>query len=66
VTIIKNDILEKTEFNVDGIVKSRFKDWIPAFAGMTYVVYIKLVRFAHNWNNGTVEMWNDGFKENEV
>jgi hypothetical protein len=25
-----------------------------------------LVRFAHNWNNGMVEMWNDGFKENET
>jgi len=25
---------------VDGIVKSRFKDWIPAFAGMTPVVSI--------------------------
>jgi len=24
--------------NIDGIVKSRFKDWIPAFAGMTPVV----------------------------
>jgi len=23
----------------------------------------KLVRFAHNWNNGIVESWNDGFKE---
>jgi hypothetical protein len=27
-------------FNLDGIVKSRFKDWIPAFAGMTPVVSI--------------------------
>ncbi len=26
--------------NIDGIVKSRFKDWIPAFAGMTPVVSI--------------------------
>jgi hypothetical protein len=25
---------------------------------------VKLVRFAHNWNNGMVESWNDGFKEN--
>jgi hypothetical protein len=25
---------------VDGIVKSRFKDWIPAFAGMTPMVSI--------------------------
>jgi hypothetical protein len=24
----------------------------------------KLVRFAHNWNNGILESWNDGFKEN--
>ena len=24
---------------------------------------IKLVRFAHNWNNGMLEHWNDGFKE---
>ena len=23
-----------------------------------------LVRFAHNWNNGMLESWNDGFKEN--
>jgi hypothetical protein len=23
----------------------------------------KLVRFAHNWNNGMLEYWNDGFKE---
>ena len=23
----------------------------------------KLVRFAHNWNNGILELWNDGFKE---
>jgi len=23
----------------------------------------KLVRFAHNWNNGMLELWNDGFKE---
>ena len=26
----------------------------------------KLVRFAHNWNNGMVESWNDGFKENKT
>jgi hypothetical protein len=26
----------------------------------------KLIRFAHNWNNGMVEMWNNGFKENET
>ena len=25
---------------IDGIVKSRFNDWIPAFAGMTPVVSI--------------------------
>jgi hypothetical protein len=23
----------------------------------------KFVRFAHNWNNGMLELWNDGFKE---
>jgi hypothetical protein len=23
---------------------------------------IKLVRFAHNWNNGIMEYWSDGFK----
>jgi len=23
----------------------------------------KLVRIAHNWNNGMLEYWNDGFKE---
>jgi hypothetical protein len=23
----------------------------------------KLVRFAHNWNNGILELWNDGFIE---
>ena len=26
----------------------------------------KLVRFAHNWNNGILESWNDGFKENRI
>ncbi len=24
----------------------------------------KLVRFAHNWNNGTMECWNNGSWEN--
>jgi hypothetical protein len=24
---------------------------------------VKLVRFAHNWKNGMLELWNDGFKE---
>jgi hypothetical protein len=24
---------------------------------------MNLVRFAHNWNNGMLEKWNDGFKE---
>jgi hypothetical protein len=22
-----------------------------------------LVRFAHNWNNGMLELWNDGLKK---
>jgi hypothetical protein len=26
----------------------------------------KLVRFAHNWKNGMVELWNDGFKADEI
>jgi hypothetical protein len=26
----------------------------------------KLVRFAHNWNNGILESWNNGFKENRI
>jgi hypothetical protein len=30
---------------------------------MLDVAGIKLVRFAHNWNNGMLELWNDGFKE---
>ena len=25
-----------------------------------------VVKNWYHWNNGTVEMWNDGFKENEV
>ena len=25
-----------------------------------------LVRFAHNWNNGMLELWNDGFKKNKT
>jgi hypothetical protein len=24
---------------------------------------MNLVRFAHNWNSGMLEYWNDGFKE---
>ena len=24
------------------------------------------VRFAHNWNNGMLESWNDGFKETSI
>jgi hypothetical protein len=31
---------EYFRLKIDGIVKSRFKDWIPAFAGMTPVVSI--------------------------
>ena len=27
---------------------------------------IELVRFAHNWNDGTMELRNDGFKKNEI
>ena len=30
----------RKKMNIDGIVKSRFKDWIPAFAGMTPVISI--------------------------
>jgi hypothetical protein len=26
----------------------------------------KLVHFAHNWNNGMLESWNDGFKETSI
>jgi hypothetical protein len=26
----------------------------------------KLVRFAHNWNNGMLESWNDGFKKSRI
>ena len=26
----------------------------------------KLVRFAHNWNNGILELWNDGLKANRT
>ena len=26
--------------------------------------YYKLVCFAHNWNNGTMKCWNNGFWEN--
>ena len=26
----------------------------------------KLVHFAHNWNNGMLELWNDGFKKNKT
>jgi hypothetical protein len=25
-----------------------------------------LVRFAHKWNNGMLESWNDGFKETSI
>ncbi len=25
-------------------------------------VVVKLVRFAHNWNTGMMELWNNGFK----
>jgi hypothetical protein len=27
---------------------------------------IKLVRFAHNWNVGTLEYWNHGFWDNGI
>ncbi len=26
----------------------------------SFYLYIKLVRFAHNWNDGTMEYWNNG------
>jgi len=26
----------------------------------------KLIRFAHNWNNGMVESWNGGFRETSI
>ena len=32
--------VEHRTSNIDGIVKSRANDWIPAFAGMTNFVYI--------------------------
>ncbi len=28
---------------------------------MNFLLQTKLVRFAHNWNNGTMECWNNGF-----
>ena len=34
------DIVGLRGSKVDGIVKSRSTDWIPAFAGMTTFVYI--------------------------
>ena len=27
---------------------------------------IKLVRFAHNWNDGILEKWNNGFWDNAM
>jgi hypothetical protein len=38
-TVKRSNVQHRTS-NIDGIVKSRFKDWVPAFAGMTPVVSI--------------------------
>jgi hypothetical protein len=37
--------IEHRTFNFDKIVKSRFKDWIPAFAGMTSAHLSDIKRF---------------------
>jgi len=36
-----NAKLKNPNLKYDKIVKSRFKDWIPAFAGMTAVISIR-------------------------
>ena len=36
-----NAKLKSPNLKYDKIVKSRFKDWIPAFAGMTAVISIR-------------------------
>ena len=29
---------------------------------LTNRIILNLVRFAHNWNDGTMELWNDGLE----
>jgi hypothetical protein len=33
---------------------------------MKGLLFFKLVRFAHNWNVGTLEYWNNGFWDNGI
>jgi len=43
-------------FKIDNIVKSRFKDWIPACAGMTSVISIRYsLTFCHSREGGNPE-----------
>ena len=51
-----NPVLSATS----GIVKSLMMGNSPV------PLILNLVRFAHNWNNGTMESWNNGFWDNAI